>query len=151
MSDKCKVLITGAAGRIGSYYRQHAAEMYDLRLHDIRSIGDPGPVEAMTGNLADPAEAARACAGMHTILHLAADPRTTAEFYADLLDANFKATYNVYSAAKDQGCKRVIFASSINAVGGYPSDRQVRLGDAPCPGNVYDASKAFCESLCAYF
>src|SRR5438874_7798263 len=59
MSDKCKVLITGAAGRIGSYYRQHAADMYDLRLHDIRSIGDPGPFEAMTGNLADPAEAAR--------------------------------------------------------------------------------------------
>src|SRR5207248_11704708 len=84
-------------------------------------------------------------------LHLAADPRTEAEFYKDLLDPNFKATYNIYRAAKDQGCKRVIFASSINAVEGYPEDRQIRESDAPCPLNVYGASKAFGESLGAYF
>src|SRR5690349_15216808 len=131
MSAKRKVLITGAAGRIGSYYRTHAADAYGLRLHDIRPVDDPGQFETMIGDLADPAEAARACDGMDTILHLAADPRTTAEFYADLLDPNFKATYNIYRAAKDAGCKRVIFASSINAVGGYPANHQVRESDAP--------------------
>ncbi len=151
MSEPQKILITGAAGRIGSYYRKHISDVYALRLHDIRAIDEPGEHETMTGDLADPEEAVRACAGMDTVLHLAADPRTTAEFYADLLGPNFKATYNIYRAAKDQGCKRVIFASSVNAVGGYPASRQIRPEDAPWPGNVYGASKAFGESLGAYF
>ena len=41
--------------------------------------------------------------------------------------------------------------SSVNAVGAYPHERQVRESDAPCPGNVYGASKAFGKSLGAYF
>jgi nucleoside-diphosphate-sugar epimerase len=68
-----------------------------------------------------------------------------------LLDPNFKATYNVYRAAKDAGCLRVIFASSINAVSGYPTDRPIYPQDAPCPANVYGVSKAFGESLGSYF
>lgn len=105
----------------------------------------------MTADLADPEAVKRVCDGIDTVIHLAADPRTTAEFYTDLLDPNFKATYNIYRAAKDAGCARVIFASSVNAVGAYPYERQVRIADAPCPGNVYGASKAFGESLGAYF
>jgi nucleoside-diphosphate-sugar epimerase len=105
----------------------------------------------MVLDLADPEAARKACEGIDTVIHLAADPRTTAEFYADLLGPNFKATYNIYRAAKDAGCKRLVFASSVNAVGAYPHSRQVRTSDAPCPGNVYGASKAFGESLGAYF
>lgn len=151
MTERCKVLITGAAGRIGTFYRQHLGDRYALRLVDQRPVADPGDHETWVLNLAEPEAAQQACAGMRTVLHLAANPHTTAEFYQDLLDANFKATYNVFRAAKDQGCQRVIFASSINAVEGYPKDRQIRPEDAPCPLNVYGVSKAFGESLGAYF
>lgn len=105
----------------------------------------------MTLDLADLDAARQACDGMDTVIHLAADPRTTAEFYKDLLDPNFKATFNMYRAAADAGCKRLVFASSVNAVAAYPHERQVRVTDAPCPLNVYGASKAFGESLGAYF
>ncbi len=151
MSDKRKVLLTGAAGRIGTVYRKHAGERYVFRLVDIRPISDPGGHEAMTLDIAEPEAARRACAGIHTVIHLAANPHTGAEFYKDLVDPNFKATYNMYREAKDSGCERLIFASSVNAVGAYPHERQVRERDAPCPGNVYGASKAFGESLGAYF
>lgn len=151
MSDKRKILLTGAAGHIGTTYRKHAGERYDFRLVDIKPVDEPGSHEHMILDLADPVAALHACEGMDTVIHLAADPRTTAEFYQDLLGPNFKATYNMYRAAKDAGCKRLIFASSVNAVGGYPQVRQVRAADAPCPGNVYGASKAFGESLGAYF
>lgn len=153
-TQKPKLLITGAAGRIGTAYRKHLAErgdLYALRLLDRKPIADADGHDTMLADLADPEAARRACEGMDTVLHLAADPRTSAEFYRDLLDANFKATYNVFRAAKDQGCKRVIFASSVNAVGAYPHERQVRTEDAPCPGNIYGVSKAFGESLGAYF
>lgn len=151
MAERHNLLITGAAGRIGTYYRQHLGERYALRLVDSRPVGDPAGHKTMQLDLADPDAAQQACAGMDTVLHLAANPHTSAEFYQDLLDPNFKATYNIYRAAKDQGCKRVIFASSINAVAGYPPGRQIRETDAPCPLNVYGASKAFGESLGAYF
>ena len=132
-------------------YRQHAADRYDFRLVDTKPISDPGGFESLILNLADPDSALRACAGMDTVLHLAADPRTSAEFYKDLLEPNIKGVYNIFRAAKDQGCSRVIFASSVNSVRGYPLERQVRSDDPPCPANIYGASKAFGEALGAYF
>ena len=151
MSNKRNILLTGAAGRIGTAYRKHAGQQYAFRLADLRPVEDPEGHEVLTLDLADPDAAQRACEGMDTVIHLAADPRTTAEFYRDLIEPNFKAVYNIYRAAKDAGCRRLIFASSVNAVGGYGHERQVRTSDAPCPGNVYGASKAFGESLGAYF
>ncbi len=151
MSNKSKVLLTGAAGRIGTAYRKHAGDRYDFRLVDIAPISDPDGHEVLVADLADLVLAQQVCEGMDTIVHLAADPRTSAEFYNDLLGPNFKATYNMFRAAKDAGCKRIIFASSVNAVGSYAHERQVRVSDSPCPGNVYGASKAFGESLGSYF
>lgn len=149
--EKRKVLITGGAGRIGTFYRKHVGDRYTLRLVDQRPVADADGYETMQLDLADPEAAQQACAGMETVLHLAADPSPSAEFYKDLLDANFKTTYNIFKAAKDQGCKRVIFASSVNAILGYPESHQARPEDAPCPANVYGVSKAFGESLGAYF
>jgi len=151
LTDKRRVLLTGAAGRIGTAFRKHAGDRYTFRLADIKPVLDPDGHEVLTCDLADPEAARLACDGMQTVIHLAANPHTTAEFYKDLLEPNFKATYNMYRAAKDSGCERLIFASSVNAVGAYPHERQVRESDAPCPGNVYGASKAFGESLGAYF
>lgn len=151
MSVKRKILLTGAAGRIGTAYRKHASNVYEFRLLDVRPVEDAGPFESHVVDIADPDATRAACEGIDTVIHLAADPRTSAEFYTDLLEPNFKGTYNMYRAAKDAGCRRLIFASSVNAVGGYRHTRQVRTSDAPCPGNVYGASKAFGESLGAYF
>lgn len=153
-TERTRLLITGAAGRIGTSYREHlaaAGSPYALRLADRRPIEAADGAEVQTLDLADPESTRRACQGADVVLHLAADPRTRAEFYADLLDANFKVTYNVFRAAADCGCRRVIFASSVNAVGAYHPGRQIRPEDAPRPANVYGVCKAFGESLGAYF
>lgn len=64
-----------------------------------------------------------------------------------LLPINIIGTYNMLDAAKAQGCKRFIFASSAQAVEGYPTDLQVSE-DAPArPSNLYGANKAFGEAL----
>jgi nucleoside-diphosphate-sugar epimerase len=47
-----------------------------------------------------------ACRGVETVVHLAADPSPEADFYGSLLENNIKGTYNVFRAAKDQGCRR---------------------------------------------
>ena len=150
-THKRRVLLTGSAGRIGTAYRAHAGENYAFTLADIRPTPNPGHHPSVTADLADLDTVRKLCEGIDTVVHMAADPRTYADFYDDLLGPNFRATYNIFRAAKDAGCRRVIFASSVNAVFGYPGSRQVRTTDAPMPGNVYGASKAFGESLGAYF
>src|SRR5262249_50332931 len=81
----------------------------------------------------------------------AADANPAAPFYESLLDNNIKATYNVFRAARDQGCRRVIFASSAWVMGGYAPDVQLAPETPLWPVNLYGVSKCFGEAVAAYF
>ncbi len=148
-----RVLLTGAAGRVGTAFRRFHGQDYQLRLVDREGaqIGDAGDHEVIYANLADLAACQQVCQGMDMVIHLAADPSTQADFYGSLLDNNIKAAYNIFRAAKDQGCQRVIFASSIQTVEGYPLDTQVHPEMQPKPMNLYGAAKVFGEMICHYF
>lgn len=149
--DRRRVLITGAAGRIGTAFRARYGERYDLRLVDRRPVEEPGAHESYTADLVDLAEAQRACEGMDTVIHLAADPSPRATFYDTLLPLNIQMTYNLFHAAKEQGCRRIIFASSIHAVNAYPLDVQIHPTDPIRPGDLYGVTKVWGEALCSYF
>lgn len=148
-----KVLLTGAGGRIGTMFRAAVAGQYDFVLvdKDRCKITDPAGAKVVEADLADLAVCHKLCAGIDTVVHLAADPSTTADFYASLLDNNIKAVYNIFRAAKDQGCRRVVYASSIQVIEGYPLDVQAKV-DAPIkPMNMYAVAKAFGEATAHYF
>jgi nucleoside-diphosphate-sugar epimerase len=146
-----RVLITGAAGRIGTAFRERYGDRYDFRLVDINPVPDPGSHETWAADLVSLDEARRACEGIHTVLHLAADPSPAATFYDTLLPLNIQMTYNLFHAAVEQGCRRVIFASSIHAVNAYPLDVQIHPSDPILPGDLYGVTKCFGEALCAYY
>jgi len=154
VKGKRSVLVTGGAGRIGSYFAEHAFDRYDLRLmvrgdeEKIEHIKAFGQVEQC--DLGDLDGLNRLCKGVDTVLHLAADHRTHAP-WEELLPNNIVGTYNVFAAAKAQGCRRVVFASSINAMNGSHSDVQMRSDDPVDPGNLYGVSKCFGEALCRYY
>jgi dTDP-4-dehydrorhamnose reductase len=151
-----RVLVTGAAGRIGSYFaRHHDRSKYALRLmvresdetqrvERIRACG-----ELVVGELGDLEGLKRLCEGMDTVVHLAADPSPSATWNS-LLEANIAGTYHVFAAAKATGCRRVLYASSIHAVSGYPKDVQVKTTDPVNPGDLYGVSKCFGEALARY-
>ena len=86
---------------------------------------------------------------MDTIVHLAADPSTSAT-WESLMPNNVVGTAHLFQAAIDAKCRRVVFASSINAVNGYPWDRQIQPDDPVSPGNLYGVSKCFGEALARY-
>jgi uronate dehydrogenase len=114
-------------------------------------IEKPGPHEVIELQAADLAACQEACKGIETVVHMAGDPDSRAGFYESLLDNNIKAVYNIFQAAKDQGCRRVIFASSVQVIEGYPLDVQAHPESQVRPLNMYAVSKCFGEAVAHYF
>lgn len=146
-----KILVTGAAGRIGRAFWTARDDKSDLRLADVDVSTLPDSAERFSLDIRDQASCLEACAGIDTVIHLAADPNADAEFTSSLLPVNIVGAYNMLFAAKTQGCKRFIFASSAQAIEGYPKDVQVHEWMAPRPGNLYGVSKAFGEALASMY
>ncbi len=147
------VLLTGAAGRVGTAFRHFAGDRYKFRFVDraFNKIADAGKHEIIEANLADLDICQQVCQGIDTVVHLAADASTNADFYASLLDNNIKTVYNIFRAAKDQNCQRVIFASSVQVIEGYPLDIQARVEMPMKPMNMYAVAKGFSELMGHYF
>jgi nucleoside-diphosphate-sugar epimerase len=148
-----RILLTGAAGRIGRAFRVHAGDRYQLRLadRDMAQLGDPRGQAVFELDAADPDACQAACAGIDVVIHLAADPSPAADFYGSLLDNNIKATYNIFRAAKDQGCRRVIYASSIRVLEGYPQGAPLAPELPVRPIDMYGVSKCFGEATAHAF
>lgn len=145
MADRRSVLITGAAGRIGSFLAERFADRYRLVLADNKAIAnDRHPTFII--DMTDTDALAQACVGIDTVIHLAADPSPEAP-WERLLPNNVVGVYNVFEAARGAGCRRVVFASSIHAVAGYPSDVQVHTTMPVKPLNMYGATKVWGETL----
>jgi NAD(P)-dependent dehydrogenase (short-subunit alcohol dehydrogenase family) len=152
-SDRKRVLVTGANGNIGSYFCEHNADRYDLRLMMHEAPDDRARFEKLgevvIADVTDLDQMKRVCTDIDTVLHLAADPSPHGE-WANLLPINIVGTYNTFAAARFRGVKRVIYASSIHAVSGYPADVQIKPSDPVNPGDLYGVSKCFGEALARY-
>jgi uronate dehydrogenase len=68
-----------------------------------------------------------------------------------ILGANIVGTYNLFEAAKRQGVKRVVFASSNHVVGFYPRDQRINTEVTALPDTLYGVSKTFGEGLAAFY
>jgi NAD+ dependent glucose-6-phosphate dehydrogenase len=154
-SDRRLILVTGAAGRIGTAFRQACGERYRFRLADLRIDGlddTPGKGHEIVCLDITDADACRgACAEIDTVIHLAADPSPEADWESSLLPNNIRGTVNVFQAAYEAGCRRVVFASSVHAIVGYPPGETVADDAPPRPTNLYGASKVFGEAVASRF
>jgi nucleoside-diphosphate-sugar epimerase len=148
-----KVLVTGASGNIGSYFAEHSHQKFDLRLmvkerdEEAEKLAQYG--ELVEADLGDLKRMKEICAGMDTVLHLAANASPEAT-WDSLLEANIIGAYHTYVAARSAGCRRFIYASSIHAVSGYPADVQVKTSEPVNPGDLYGVTKCFGEALGRY-
>jgi NAD+ dependent glucose-6-phosphate dehydrogenase len=160
-----RVVITGAAGRIGTQAIEELADAHALVLLDRRRIPDR---PTLVADLAWPSarrrwlrwfQAHAACwlhafAGADVVLHLAANRLSLAP-WRHVLPDNIVATWNVIEAAARHGVARVVFASSNWAVKAlerelapacYTADGPKIGSDAyPRPVNAYGISKALGE------
>jgi NAD+ dependent glucose-6-phosphate dehydrogenase len=146
---KKRVLITGAAGRIGSSLAEQLRHRYDLRVHYHHTIPEQPPVDDIA--IADVSvfeQIAPALQGMDAVVHMAGDPSTRAS-WESVRARNIDGTYNVLEAARQAGVKKVIFASTNHVMGMYDRDQQwpIYSGQPVRPDSLYGVSKAFGEAL----
>jgi dihydroflavonol-4-reductase len=130
------VLVTGASGFLGWHVARVALE----RGCAVRALVRPGsrveelPVETVTGDLRDPASLARAAGGCGVVFHVAADYRLWARNPRELYDSNVEGTRNLLVAARTAGVERVIYTSTVGAIG-IPREG---LGDEATPVSLKD-------------
>jgi uronate dehydrogenase len=144
-----RVLLTGAAGKIGSCLRAGLRdELDELRLTDVHEPQPPPvpPSETfMAADLADSEAVLRAVDGVEAVVHLGAVPGEAA--FDDLLGPNVVGAFNVFDAARRAGVRRVVYASSNHVTGFYPVDERLTGSEPPRPDGLYGATKAFGEAL----
>ena len=141
------VAVTGAAGAIGSVLRSGLDRaLFSLRLLDITPMQPTRPDEDVrTVDLRDPAATEKALGGVDAVVHLAARAREGS--FEQIQDSNVRTTYAVYEAARRQGVRRVVFASSIHVSGFYPWGEPVSPESPPRPDTHYALGKLWGEQL----
>ena len=145
------ILVTGAAGQIGTMLRKRlAAPGRVLRLLDVTDI-QPGPgEEARNASVTDMEAMVSACAGADAVIHLGGISGEAP--WERILDINIQGTYVAFEAARRAGVPRVVFASSNHAVGFSPrSAFPVPDYAYPVPDTYYGVSKASGEALGALY
>src|SRR3954470_6317678 len=103
------VLVTGAAGGIGTRLRKLLAGAYPrMRWSDLRPPADLADHETfMAADLADLAQVEKVVDGVDGIVHLGGV--SIEQPWNDILQANIIGCYNLFEAARRKLVKRVVF------------------------------------------
>jgi uronate dehydrogenase len=144
------VLVTGAAGGVATMIRPLLRQEYRLRLSDLRPVPDPKENEdVVTADLTDVEAVRKAVSGVDGIVHLGG--YSVEAEWETIHAANIVGCYNLFEAARLEGVRRIVFASSNHATGFYSRSQTIGI-DAPVrPDSRYGLSKAFGEGVGALY
>ena len=127
--------VTGGTGFVGAHVvrallRRGRSVRCLVRSSSRLSNLEELPVEVVAGDVTDTGSLARAMAGARWVFHCAADYRLSARRPRELYAANVDCTDNVLAAAAEVGAERVVYTSSVGALG---LNRNGRPGNEETP------------------
>src|SRR5262249_6918185 len=144
------ILMTGAAGRIGSFLRPELAGKYRLRLSDMKPIRDLRPGETFVrADISKLSDMLRVTRGVDAVVHFGG--QSGEHDWEHILSANIVGFYNNLEAARRNGVKRFLVATSTHAVGFYRCDETIDHRVYPKPDSRYGVSKVFNEALSSLY
>lgn len=141
------VLITGAAGRLGTELRRGLAPVARrLRLASRDGITDlRDNEESVVFDLADADAVMKAVEGVDAIVHFGGAPLERP--WEEILDSNIRGSYHIYEAARKHKVRRVVYASSVHAIGFHRVEDHIDAAAPHRPDGLYGLSKCFVEDL----
>ena len=147
-----KLVLTGAAGRLGSYLREPLTRMCD-ELVSTDIVADIGKLydgeSYVQADLTDLAAMEAILKDATMVVHFGAIGDEAP--WDDILQSNIIGAYNVWEAAYRQGVKRVVYASSVHAVGMHLKTDTIGLDAPHKPDTYYGLAKCFAEDLASLY
>jgi nucleoside-diphosphate-sugar epimerase len=151
-----RVVVTGGAGRIGRWVvrelvsRQHEVTIYDR----VPPSETPPGVEYKLGDCEDLGGVYDVLRGHDAVVHLAAIPSNRVHPYPTVFRTNVVSTYHVGEAAGRLGLRKLVAASSINALGLTMAERPFNPSYLPIdeehprlPQDAYSLTKLIDEEI----
>lgn len=148
-----RIAVTGASGTIGRPLCDDLAADHEVVRIDI--TGSPG------ADVRDLPAIIDALHGCETVVHLAGVVAVEAD-WESVYGVNIGGTYNVFEAARLNGLRRIIFASSNHCVGMHEVERAPAIYEPASgflldtsspyrPDSLYGVWKAFGETLGRFY
>ncbi len=143
-----KIVLTGASGRLGSYLRKPLSKLCkklvstDIK-NEISTLLENE--EFVKADLSNFSEIENIIKGSSMVCHFGA--LVDEAPFEVLLGSNFIGSYNIWESAKINKVKRIIYASSIHAVGMYSKTETLTSKTLHNPDSFYGLSKCFSEDL----
>jgi len=147
-----KLVLTGAAGQLGSRLREPLSKMCDMLVstdlaEDVGALfdgetyvkADLSSLDAMVDLLKD----------ADMVVHFGAIGDEAP--WDDILQSNIIGAYNIWEAAYRNGVKRVVYASSVHAVGMHKKTDTIGLDVPHRPDTYYGLAKCFSEDLASLY
>jgi UDP-glucose 4-epimerase len=152
-----KILVTGSQGGIGKRLVDKLLEAgHDVRTLDQKAAPKNCTWEHVPGDVRNLSLVRALTQGMDIVLHLAADLTDTGEHQERTFTVNVQGTWNVLMACIEAGVSRLVYFSSIQALGHsnpahskiyFPIDDKVPKQ----PATPYQISKHAAEEMCRAF
>lgn len=147
-----KLVLTGAAGRLGSYLREPLSKMVDQLVSTdiLDNIGKTYSGETyLKGNLECLDDMMSVLEGADMVVHFGAYGDEAP--FETILGPNIIGAYNIWEAAYQQGVRRVVYASSIHAVGMHSKTDFIGTDAPHRPDTFYGLAKCFSEDLASLY
>lgn len=147
-----KIVLTGAAGRLASYLREPLTQLCEtLVATDIEpSIGQLYAGETYyQADLTSLEQMVQVTQGADMIVHFGAIGDEAP--FETLLGPNIVGAYHVWEAAYRNGIRRVVYASSVHAVGMHSRTEGIDLDARHKPDTFYGLAKCFAEDLASLY
>ncbi len=147
-----KLVLTGAAGRLGSYLREPLSNMAET-LVSTDIADDVGKLYAgeqyVKADLTSLDEMTEVLKDADMVVHFGAygDEGT----FDTILGPNIIGAYNVWEAAYQNGVRRVVYASSVHAIGMHSRTAGIGLDAPHKPDTFYGLAKCFAEDLASMY
>jgi len=149
------ILVTGGAGHLGNVLvralleRGEKVRILVLPGEDVSSL-EGLDCEIVEGNILNPEKLRKAMEGVDLVYHMAALVAITSDKYELMYRVNVEGTRNVIEACRVMGVRRLVYTSSIHALGrpmeGTTVDETVEF-DQTNPSGAYDRTKAIASAL----